>query len=59
MNIVREDKKVVWTLMPDEEMYMETPMTDQRKNPLTFDDVGKGTVTRHSVLPVDGVSISD
>jgi len=32
INIIRIDKKVIWTLMPDQKMYMEMPLTRLRED---------------------------
>jgi len=47
VNIVRKDKGVVWVLMPEEEMYMQMPLTSKQSNPLTSGD--KGEVSRVTV----------
>lgn len=36
--IIRQDKKVVWVLMPSEKMYMEMPMSNRYSSPLTSED---------------------
>jgi len=47
VSIVRQDRGVMWVLMPDQEMYMQMPLTDEQKNPLTSGD--KGEVSRVTV----------
>jgi hypothetical protein len=32
INIIRDDKKVMWMLMPDQKIYMEMPLTRQRED---------------------------
>jgi len=68
--IVRQDKKVVWVLVPSEESYMEMPVTDQYSNPLNSgrsavskkdlgDDTVDGRATRKELVTVkdeDGTS---
>jgi hypothetical protein len=56
--ITRLDKSVVWVLLPAEKVYMETPIAQQKSNPLGLDPdsiikrerIGKGTVDGHPCI---------
>ncbi|MBI5886648.1 MAG: DUF4412 domain-containing protein [Deltaproteobacteria bacterium] len=51
ISIIRKDKKVVWTLMPDQNMYMETPFTGNtgKEEALTDMDVEQSVVGEETV----------
>jgi len=63
--IIRLDKKVMWSLIPAEKIYMEMPINQQQTNPLTGDEnvvkrerIGKEKVDGHPSIK-EKVTVKD
>lgn len=64
--ITRLDKGLVWVLLPSEKMYMETPISQRKSNPLGMDPdtvvkrqrIGKDTVDGHPCIK-EKVTVKD